>query len=271
MATLDSVFKNVFGEGLAPYGFVKINGRYPYFARLISDEIIHIITYRTDWSGRRGYKAFNILGGVATVYRQSVNLTITPKDNLNWLTTVSQFYAIPNLLEYDRELCHSIQCFYYKLDDESLNNEIERSFEAARHFMLPILNRVTNLESCIEYFRTFNSQLLNIYDSDFENENPTHYCYEGLLLIKTHNHDDGAERMKRTIERTAELMKRKMIGLTQTDFEKECELLNKVRLEQLTIRNKLFDDPKLYNKVLGELECRKKANTEILRSYGLKL
>lgn len=53
MATLNTVFKKVFGEGLKEYGFVKVKGRQPYLVRVIGGEIIHVITCRNEWCGER--------------------------------------------------------------------------------------------------------------------------------------------------------------------------------------------------------------------------
>lgn len=68
MTGVATVFKRVYGEALAPYGFFKIKGRQPYFGRLIGDEIIHIITFKNEYSFNQYYKAFDILGGITTVY-----------------------------------------------------------------------------------------------------------------------------------------------------------------------------------------------------------
>lgn len=85
MLTLRSAFLQVFGNGLEEYGFMKLKDRQPYFVRLAGDGIIHVITYMEEQSFNPRNKKFTILGGVATVYRQSINLTLSPKRNGNWL------------------------------------------------------------------------------------------------------------------------------------------------------------------------------------------
>ena len=71
MAGLNTVFKQVFGEGLKEQGFVKIKGRQPYLVRVIGGEIIHIITGRNEWCGEKGFKEFAILGSVATYHYEA--------------------------------------------------------------------------------------------------------------------------------------------------------------------------------------------------------
>ncbi|MCL1824086.1 MAG: hypothetical protein FWG44_07780, partial [Oscillospiraceae bacterium] len=111
--TLNTVFKQVFGEALEPLGFKLIKSKYPYFVRLIGDEIIHIITIRNESTGKPGYKAFNILGGVATVYRQRISLDYNPQENNNWLKGNLGFYSISNQFNYNPTMFDKLYRFSY--------------------------------------------------------------------------------------------------------------------------------------------------------------
>lgn len=73
--TLNAAFNQVFGEALKPLGFKKVKSRYPYYARIINEEIIHVITYISKASSYRGKKAFEIYGGVASVYRENIDFS----------------------------------------------------------------------------------------------------------------------------------------------------------------------------------------------------
>jgi hypothetical protein len=70
--TLKSAFTKVFGEALEPLGFKKVKSRYPYYARLVNDEIVQVITIVS-----RPDDQFEILGGIATIYRQELSLDIS--------------------------------------------------------------------------------------------------------------------------------------------------------------------------------------------------
>ncbi len=50
MVGLNTVFKQVFSEGLKDQGFQKIKGRQPYLVRVVEGgEIIHVISCRNLW------------------------------------------------------------------------------------------------------------------------------------------------------------------------------------------------------------------------------
>lgn len=267
MLTLNTVFKQVYGEALEPLGFVKIKGRHPHFVRLIGDEIIHIITYRNVQCTTKGYKEFVIDGGVATVYRQSIDLT---RDiNSNWFRSNAAIYGWLHPFDCDYEYRKSIFTFTYKADDEdSLLCEVKHSLEVTAKIMLPTLNEVTTLEACIEYHHKLNMSM-NIYDDeDFGNKNGNNFYNEGLLYIKTNNHDDFKEKTKKSLARLAHRIETGMIG---GSYEHISERYEESRLCQVTRRDNIYNNPELYAKALAELERRKLVNTETLRSYGFNI
>ena len=89
MMSLNTAFKKVYGEALEPYGFKKVKGEQPYFARVIGDEIVHVITYaNTPMIVSGKYKAFDIMCGVETVYVPKINFDIPPKYNGNWMSII---------------------------------------------------------------------------------------------------------------------------------------------------------------------------------------
>ena len=45
-----------------------------------------------EWCPDRGKKAFNVIGGIATVYRHKIDLGVSPKDNCDWLYSIAKFY-----------------------------------------------------------------------------------------------------------------------------------------------------------------------------------
>ena len=81
MATINTIFKQVFGEALKSRGFVKVKGRQPYLVRVVGNEILHVVAFRNEWCPEPGYKDFSIRGGVATVYRKSIDFSCGVRDN----------------------------------------------------------------------------------------------------------------------------------------------------------------------------------------------
>ncbi len=270
--SLNAAFKQIYGEALEPLGFVRIKSKYPYFVRLIGDEIIHVITFDAKESSdsHLGFKGFSVMGGVATVYRKEINLTQRTRLNYNWLSTVGEFYSKLNPEKHGDSVWKSLYCFSYKNDNvDTMLSEVKRSLEAAKQFMLPVFDKVNDLEACVEYFRTFSSPMQIYDDEDFGIKYSEGHCTEGLLLIKTNNRDDGVARIERTIAEISQQMKEGVMGGTQKDFEEMCKKVRSGGLKQITLRDKILNDPELYAKVLSELERRKAANIVLLRSYGL--
>ena len=270
MAGLNTVFKQVFGEGLKEQGFVKIKGRQPYLVRVIGGEIIHIITCRNEWCGDKGFKEFSILGSVATVYRDPImDLTRSPHATINHLDTLYEIYRDRDPLKFDREYGDSIYSFIYKAgDDISMRSAMEHALEEAKKVMMPFFDGVADLESCTEYFARFKGGLItppeyNENDGDFGNE-----YEEGLLFIKTNNHDDLIEKVRESIDIEIKRYKRQNIPFVPDNMRKHSE---EWRIEVVTRRDKIYENPSIYTAALEELERRKCANIESLRSYGLDI
>jgi len=231
-SSLKTVFKQVFGERLEPLGFTKIKGRQTYFVRLIGDEVLHVLAYANESPQTPGYKEFNVLGGVATVYRQRIALDDSPHNNTRWLMSNLDYYRKSNPFEskeIDSIMFNKLYRYSYKMDDdESLLCGVKYSLKMTEEFMLPVLNAVVDLKSCVEYFTKYCLNLNIPSDVEpFGNNNPNNIHTEGLLLVKTNT-------------------RKKWANLYE-----------------------ILDNPDKYAKALAELERRKLANRGILRSYGL--
>ena len=250
MATLNAVFKKVFGEALEPLGFVKIKGSQPYFVRVVpGGEIIHVIACVPEQCFKKDCQEFRIIGGVATVYRQSIDLTLNPKRNENWLTCNCGIYSNLHRSAIDDDLWDSIYRFYCKKDEESMFKEMKRSLEATKDIMLPVLDKITDFEKCIEYRMIIGVDTNLPYDDNFGNDWASNFYNEGLLHVKTNNQEH-----KKLLERI--LAER---------------VLDNATLQRAAQCYKFFNDPELHRKTIAELERRKEANINTLRSYGLDL
>lgn len=256
--TLSAAFKQIFGEALEPLGYKKIKGKQPYFVRVVEGgEIIHIITFINEPMRYPWQKEFCIFGGVATVYRQKIDLSISPKDNSGWLRDNSELYVKSNPFGFDPNFRKSIYSFSYEADDDkSMVDAVKYSLEITKKIMLPIFDKATDLNACIDYFNKF-SPTMGLYDDkeDFGGEKCVNFYDEGFLYIKTNDQDGVRKKMEERREMIAYNIEMERFGYTQKDIEKVSEM-----------------DTELYaTKVLDVLERRKLTNTEVLRSYGLDL
>ena len=140
--SLNAAFKKVFGEALEPLGFKLIKGKYPYLVRVVpGGEIIHIITYAEMWCPYNGRKEFDVISGIATVYRYKIDLNLPQKVNANWLSPISRFYSrtTPES-EYDDEFRKSIYSFGFEEEDESsLYDALNYALELTKKYILPQL------------------------------------------------------------------------------------------------------------------------------------
>ena len=153
--TLKTAFKQIFGEALEPYGFKAIKGKYPYIVRVVNNEILHIVTYHETSPIWPADKAFEILGGVATIYRKRISLDKSPKQNYDWLTYVHRFYSSLTH-DFDKEMLRSLHISRYYSDNvETMIDALKKGVEGTINFILPVFDKINNIDSCLDYFDEF--------------------------------------------------------------------------------------------------------------------
>lgn len=273
MMSLNTAFKKVYGEGLAPYGFKKIKGSRPYFVRMVGDEILQVISYLTRPSVSRVYKEFSTCGGIATVYRPNIDLSLTAIRNSNWLYHNLDFYNKKDIMNEKPNMFDKWYTFSYKPNDEkSLLDAVEYSLEVTKQVMLNVFDEVKDIRTCVEYLRTYSPQELMLFvDETFGQDE----CNEGLLNFMVYDIDEYEKTRREGHEETNEYM---MLKLNDEEkqavmdwFEENRKEREKRMLEQIETFKQVVNDPAQYARVMEELARRKKVNTEILKSYGIEL
>ena len=247
--SLNAAFKKVFGEALAPLGYKPVKGKYPYLVRVIpGGEIIHVITCENSLCSYPNARKFDIVGGIATVYRYRIDLDHSSKHNNIWLNSIGTFYArTVSKSEYNQQTFVSLDGIRYKENDNlSLLNTMNRALEFANKYMLPYLNRAVDLKSslnCIKVLRQKCSTNNFSYPLNFEG------CG---------HHDEGFLYIKMEDEALTNKLKGKIDGTILCDEQSRQKAAEKYAF---------FTDPE----VLTELERRRTTNTELLRSCGLDI
>ena len=154
--TLNTAFKQIIGKALEPYGFKVIKGRHPYIVRVINNEILHIITFRTetpDYS--EGDRAFAIMGGIATIYRKKITLDQSPIQNYGWFNYMSGFYK-SSVDKADIDIIGKLYISYYYSDrPESLISVFNDDAENLIKYVLPVFDKIDNIDSCIDYLNEY--------------------------------------------------------------------------------------------------------------------
>ena len=153
--TINAAFNQIFGEALKPFGFKVIKGRHPYFVRVINNEILHIITFYPTDPEYPPDKAISIVGGVATIYRKRISFDKSPKQNHEWLAYASSFYA-SSFNEPDRRIMSLLyKACYYSDSTESMITVLKVGAENVIKFVLPVLDKVKDIDSCLDYLDKF--------------------------------------------------------------------------------------------------------------------
>lgn len=154
--TLNAAFKQIIGKALEPFGFKVIKGRNPYIVRVINNEILHIITFRTespDYS--EGDKAFAIMGGIATVYRKKITLDQSPIQNYIWFNYMFDFYEALTDERDANILGQLFRSCYYSDKPESLISVMNTGAENLIKYVLPVMGKINDIDSSLDYMRKF--------------------------------------------------------------------------------------------------------------------
>jgi len=273
--SLEAAIIQEFSEALAIFGFVKIKGSQPYFVRLVDDEILHIMTYQCE----DNYE-FSVLCGVNTVYRYRLTLDESPRFNCNWLEYISGIYMMSNPFDYDKDFLKSLLCF--TCTKETMIEVVNYVFELTSEIILPVLDKVVDFDKCLEFFYKYKGSAF-IYDDveKFAIKDKVNSDNEGLLYIKTGTY--GFHMIKRREMHLASIAYKIKNGIrayfidsdgnhqdyTQEIFEEHCRVFENEKAQKLVDYNQIYSNHEYCSKAFAELERRKTANTNILRSYGL--
>jgi hypothetical protein len=126
--------------------------------------------------------------------------------------------------------------------------------------MLPVIDEVTDIDTCIRYFSIIGGGIECKMD------------FEGFLYLKTDNYADIIEedlkRHRAIYEHNVKLQRH---GYTQEELERRVQRHEEVKKREIAPIEEILTNPKLNAEYNEKLECRKAANIEKLRSYGLNV
>lgn len=273
MLSLNTAFKKVYEKELESYGFKKVKGKQPYFAKVVGDEIVHVITVIPEPTIMPGEKRYGIYGGVATVYRPLINFNITPRDNRNWL--INNLYVCRDTDVLKEKSLQSIkECdFYYMTDnEESLLKSMENSVGITKKYLMKELSKVDSLSSCIEYYELFHSSNVLYFNPKKPFFDDDEY-YEGLINFKVFGIENFVnhtkEHLEEMCERMIHMIEKGMVGGTLDGFKEEQKESEEDAEKRIAIFKRYVSDRNLYMTIQDELELRKEKNTEILKKYNV--
>lgn len=286
MATFATEMNRAYSEALAPYGFKKLKGRYPYFVRMVGEEILQVITYYNEWA-MNPRRAFCMICGIATVYREEINFECSPRDNTIWRRSYQDIYMDSHPFCFREDVPKGT--FEYEIPDEpskqkyprevisyplpTMQEAIEYTLDLTREEIIPVFNTVIDLKSCAEYYQKYDSLCMHM-----DERSPFDWVLnyrEQLFNLKVYDSADefSAARSKDrelNIQMAQYRNRNKWPSYLKIDSEEIMRSeANEANQKQTALFEKLLNDPEIHAEALAEMERRRQRNTEILRGYGL--
>jgi hypothetical protein len=262
--TINAAFKQVFGEALEPLGFIKAKTRHPCFLRAVGDEIIHVINL--SCCGTR----ISTNSGVMTVYRPKIDLNDHKWDN-KWLYSTEKFYSKINVVSFDEKYWNENLKIEYTLDnEESLINALKKALEEVKKWVLPIFDDVKTVKDIIDYQHRLSvtAQYFAVCDNVYLNhETP---CSDGAILFALDDPYYYPKRIKELLQTQLDFeIEHGIHFFGKETYEETCERFDKNLAERIAQIDDVINNKHFYEQTIAELQRRKKANLEILKSYGI--
>ena len=240
--TFKKAFNDIFSEPLNEHGF-QYNKKYGMYFRFVNDELLQYITYTSFHPMDRGLKSYRIFLGIYSIYANSFS-----KEEL--LQYGTDLYSLGRQY-FDEEKVKDIYCYSY--NEATMMEVIEQSLKNTIELAIPVFEKVNELNLYIEYRKKAGINAL-WEPAEFETEKN-----DALVLIKTDNHDDFQD-----------FFQEKLNNRNGASYEEYYELLYDSIIKRIPqSRDKIYESPELYVKVMDEIEKRKEANLKILGEIGV--
>ncbi len=246
-------FKKSFADIYEPYmkenGFVY-NRKYGMFFRIVNDEIVQYFTYYNRLSGIKGIKSFTVEAGMCSMCFQSFER--------KWLEgtclTVGEFSKIyGDNTNGEYEYCYNPQ------EEGSAEEAIRRTVPHTLKSILPVMSKVNDLNSYIEYTTKGRLDVIGGIRSKFYGDS--------FVLIKADNHNDFQKEFEESLE---EVMQEVREGRAGGTYEEHYGLLYSSFFEGIVEpRDEIYNNPELYEKVWEEIRRREEANRKTLHDIGV--
>ena len=267
MKSIKTIFNEVYSEGLAEYGFKKVPGKYPYFARMVGEEIIQVITYRTVSGRFPELREFVLLSGVITVYRDSLKFDIAPDFMLD---QYGSFWAVTKELDYS-----DVYMSYCKKKESHMNQIVEKSLESCKKYIIPVLDEIKSLQDCLEYYIKYNyygqTDIHDYFSEDFI-KNGTDNS-ENMLFYKCCDEYRCKELLKEKYDKLISFKEKWICSAQSEDVRaariETLEHLKDGQKKRLILVDQIYNDKNKMEYIQRVLEERRQRNTEELRRYKL--
>ena len=265
--TMNAAFKQIFGEALEPMGFVKAKTKYPYYIRFVDNSFLQIIGLKKEKEN-----IFNIIAGIATIYRPEIDLNCSPRMNCNWLIGVSEIYQRCHSYDHDKQYRNSIMHFGFRsFENENIINAFKIALGEVEKWVLPEFEKMQTLYDVIDYLITVYIPGLDVFGPDVQ-----FYRHvddrDGLLCFELDDpYEIADKRAENSFKQASYMAEQNKDSFTEADYTKLCEDIKQYNKERKEYIGNILNNKDLYDETMAEIRRRKEKNIEILRVYGLEI
>ena len=162
--SFNSQFKLIFGETFQTEGF-RYCSKLNVFVKMLNEDLMAFFGVKTAPAWNKGAKGFFLTAGIISTYHSSIDKK-------------SILYAGQDLNSF---LPRNEARVSFEYTEDTMEEIISATALYVKERLMPIFNRVYDLDSFIDFLKEYSINKLRACDT-FEGES--------LVLIKTDNHDD---------------------------------------------------------------------------------
>lgn len=239
--SFNSQFKLIFGEAFQPEGFCycsKLNA----FVKMLNEDLLAFFLTKSAPAWNKDSKGFMLTAGIISTYYESID-----KKTILYMGLDLNAFLPKNEVRVS-----------FEYDADTMEEVISTTASYVKERLLPVFNRVHDLNSYIEYLKDYSISSLRGCDS---------FQGDSLVLIKADNHDDFQKYFQKNVDETNARIDAEIVGVGYTKEDCYNDLFHGIIERVVYPRDKVYSDKNLYREALEEIERRKNENMEKLYSY----
>lgn len=239
--TFNSEFKRIFSETFQSDGF-KYCSKLDAFVKMLSEDLMAFFKAKPAPAWNKESKGFLLVIGVISTYCNSIDKK-------------SILYASQDLRTFlpKDELVVS-----YEYTEATMEEILTEKAAHLRKILMPVFNKVFDLNSYIEYLKEYSIGRLANCDK---------FQGESLILIKSDNHDDFQKYFQLHLNKLYTQIDAGNAGEGYTKAMAYDDLFHGIIENIVYPRDKVYSNKDLYKEAMEEAEKRKKENMKKLYNY----
>ncbi len=154
--SLNAAFKSEYGKYLEPFGFKLIKSKYPYFVRIIDNEIIQTISITKEKSLlNKEYEGFSLCTGLSLITEHLTNFDKNPMtlDNQGYYTCDlrSLYHDYSQNFDVEQYSIKKFSFFFEKGNNEEMQSVLNESWQKLMPFVLDFFDMTKTLEDIYKF------------------------------------------------------------------------------------------------------------------------